>query len=142
MVTEVRSLDGKIENNTTGGFSYLIAEKNKLLAITLIGPLSDSGQSQYEQCLIEISKIEFLVAVINFREVTVVENHGLQFLANLQRALRKKAPELGICGLSPFLRDELTKNGVIRFGEIYNNLREALVRLNAKAAIAIKKQAA
>ena len=129
------------ENSSTTGFSYLIAEKNKLLAITLIGPLSDSGQSQYDQCLLEISKLEFVVAVINFREVTVIENHGLQFLANLQRALRKKAPELGICGLSPYLRDELTKSGVTRFGEIYNNLRDALVRLNAKAA-GVKKQAA
>ncbi|MDZ4661556.1 MAG: STAS domain-containing protein [Pseudomonadota bacterium] len=126
--------------DSIAGFNYLIAEKNKLLAITLVGPLSGGGQAQYDLCLNEVSKLDFVVAVISFREVTIIESHGLQFLANLQRLLRKKAPELGICGLSPFLREELTKSGVIRFAEIHNNLRDALIQLNAKAVS--KKQAA
>lgn len=119
-------------NDPSTGFSYLLAEKNKLLVITLIGPLGESGIAQYEQCLEEISDLDYVVAVIGFREATRVDGPGLQFLANLQRALRKKSQEIGVCGLSPYLKEELTKGGVIRFSEIHDNLRDALIKLNAK----------
>lgn len=128
------------QDNIQSGFSYLIAEKNKLLAISLIGPLTLANQSQLDTCLNEVAKHEFLVAVINFRDVDIVDSYGTKFLAHLQKSLRKKSPEIGICGLNLGLRDRLSKEGVIRYSEIYNNMRDALVKLNSKKSL--KKEAA
>ncbi len=128
------------QDSSQNGFSYLIAEKNGLLAISLIGPLTSPNQSQLNECIREVTNQEFLVAVVNFRDVDAVDGQGVQFLAHLQKTLRKKSPELGLCGLNLVLRDRLAKSGLIRFSEIYNNMRDALVKLNSKKSL--KKEAA
>ncbi len=116
-----------LENNSTV-FQYLIAEKNKVVVITLIGTLGARFEGELQKCLRELDNMEFTIALVNMREVSGVDSYAINFMAQAKKLLRKKTTNIAICGVKPSIKDFLLAQGVLSKTEVFNNVKEALMR--------------
>ncbi|MEQ1875447.1 MAG: STAS domain-containing protein, partial [Bdellovibrionia bacterium] len=65
----------------------------------------------------------------NFRDVPHFAAAAHPFLVEIQRDLRSQQRVFGLCGLRPEVRTTLTGAGIVRDGEIFNNVPVAWKRL-------------
>ncbi|OQW46833.1 MAG: hypothetical protein A4S09_02690 [Proteobacteria bacterium SG_bin7] len=109
-------------------FQYLIAEKNKVLVVTLIGIMGARFEVEMLKCLRELDTTDFGLAIVNMRDVSGCDNYAINFMAQLKKVLRKKSTDIAICGVRPSIKDFLLAQGVLSKTEIFNNVKDALLR--------------
>lgn len=137
---ETAKTDGTIED-TSNVFQYLIAEKNKVVVVTLIGTLGARFEGELQKCLRELDNLEFNIALVNMREVVGVDSYSINFMAQAKKVLRKKTTNIAICGVKPSIKDFLIAQGVLSKTEVFNNVKEALMRYTATNSTAGKTAA-
>lgn len=112
-------------------FQYLIAEKNKVVVVTLIGTLGARFETDMQKCLRELDTMDFTIALVNMREVSGVDPYSTNFMAQAKKVLRKKTTNIAICGVKPSIKDFLVAQGVLSKTEVFNNVKDALMRYTA-----------
>lgn len=113
-------------------FHYLLAEKNKVLVISLVGGLGARAQLEFARCVKEVEEMDFSVAIVNFREIYGVDQSAVGYIATLKKVLRKKTSDIAICGIKPTVKDYLIGQGVMSKNEVFNNVKDSLLRFTSK----------
>lgn len=119
-----------LEDSLNGGFHYLVAQNKPLLIVTFIGDMDRSAVESLLSCRRDIAAAEDIRFVIfNFRDVSSVSGEAITSFTQMQVEIRTRGCELRISSMSPALREQLLRMGVIRSSELSNNLREALLSM-------------
>lgn len=129
--SEAAKTDSIAEAESSNVFQYLIAEKNKVVVVTLIGILGARFEVELQKCLRELDTMEFGLALVNMREVSGCDSYAINFMAQVKKVLRKKTTDIAICGVRPSIKDFLLAQGVLSKTEIFNNVKDALMRYTA-----------
>lgn len=132
--SESSNTDNTVDVENTNIFQYLIAEKNKVVVVTLIGILGARHEGELQKCLRELDTMEFSLALVNMRDVSGCDNYAINFMAQAKKILRKKATDIAICGVRPSIKDFLLAQGVLSKTEIFNNVKDALMRYTATSS--------
>jgi anti-anti-sigma factor len=119
------------KSETPDVFQYLIAEKNKVVVVTLIGILGARHEPELQRCLKELENLDYQIALVNMREVSGVDSYAINFMAQVKKLLRKKTTNIAICGVKPSIKDFLLAQGVLSKTEVFNNVKDALMRYTA-----------
>lgn len=110
--------------------TYFLAEKNRILVISLIGPLAKVNTPTLENCIREVKERSPQWVILNFRDVPPeVDKTVVPQIARLQKLVREKPAILRLSSIHPELKKFLEYEGLVRSDEVCNNLAEALKSL-------------
>jgi anti-anti-sigma regulatory factor len=115
-------------SHESSSLQYFIADKTPILIVTFVGPMEFSAVDTLTKCKAEIAKFQDIKFILlYFRDVETVSGDAVGVFAQMQAEIRGRYCELNICSLRPKIREKLLNMGVIRTGELSNNMREALL---------------
>lgn len=119
------------ENETSAKrLEYSISEKAPYVVVSFRGIISHVTIPVIEKCHAELFQKTVQYLVLNFQDVTKIENNGIPPLHRLQRAVRDKQGMIRVCSLKKEMRALLLEAGAIRLGEVSDSLANAIQRLH------------
>lgn len=118
-------------DDETEEFKYILATKKSLCIISFIGPLDHHSVKSMQKCFDELKEVECKLVALNFRDVTDIGQKIYRDLVQLQNLIRvEKEGVVKVCGLKPAWRTKLVDEGIIRSGEVVDNVRVAIIELS------------
>lgn len=118
-------------NDETEEFKYILAQKKSLCIISFIGPLNHTAIRSMQKCHEELKDVDCKLVALNFRDVTEVGGKIYRDLVQLQNLVRtEKEGFIKVCGMRPVWKAKLLDEGIIRSGEIVDNIRVAIIELS------------
>lgn len=106
--------------------NYRIQTHNSVCVITINGDIRRDDRERLLQCAEEIRPLEFQSAILLFQQVDVIEMGVYRELTMLQQEIRQKREKLRLIGLKYTLKCVLGEKGIIRFGELIDDLKEVI----------------
>lgn len=112
-------------------FKYILATKKTLCIISFIGPLNHLAAESLKKCYQELQEADCKLVALNFRDVTEIGRKIYRDLVQLQNLVRtEKEGVVKICGIRPAWKTALVDEGIIRSGEVVDNVRIAIIELS------------
>ncbi len=104
---------------------FFFKEKGKYGVLVFSGVLKSNSELKFEEAQDLILKSKTLFIVICLNGVDAINLVGVRCLAVLQKAIRNSGKKLRICGVEDQIRDKLLASGVVREGELKEDIKDA-----------------
>ena len=118
--------------------TYVISEKHFVAVVNFRGPLQGQFTRIIENCEQDLRSRKINWVILNFQEVPEVEFIVVPQLARLQKAIRETVVGLRMCSLNRSVMMVLGDRVLLRPGEVYRNLPEAMKSLPESRALSTK----
>lgn len=112
-------------------FNYYLSEKDEILIITLIGEMTESAIPKLKECIEEMKVKNPQFVAFNLHDINKIGIDGVRLFAHMQKLIREKPAKIRICFLETKIKERLIKEGIVREGEIVDNLGLALKSFKA-----------
>jgi anti-anti-sigma factor len=108
-------------------FQYKLHQKNELCIISFSGVIDGRSKKIIQACLEELMPQGFKIYVLNFQNVTSIEQTGFREIVQLQNTLRRENKNIiTVTELRPHLKNKLSDNGILRTQEYVASLKSAI----------------
>ena len=110
--------------------SISMTDNQPVLIITLSGPFSFEYLSEIQALNSKISTLDQVnFVVFELSKLSLVESKMTFSFARIQKEVRDKDFQLRVCGTPTKLKEKLLEKGVLREGELFANLTDAVKSL-------------
>ena len=114
------------DDNSDQEFKYLLSTEGPVAVVTFVGTMDSGSMVRLEECQQNLlTYVSSSCFIIYMRDVANISGDAIPFITQLQKNLRAKG-EVKLCSINPTLKEKLTKMGIIRGREVFDNLRLAL----------------
>ena len=124
--------------NPNEEFKYVFGEKEELVIILFYGNLDAKAIPTLEKCGLELKEKTQPVVLLSFRELLSLKPPAHPDFAKFQKNIRDSNKRIGVCGFRPDVKELLVLKGIVRGGEIFNNVSEAWQALSQNKNSKIK----
>lgn len=102
-MVEISYNSANVDKQIIRSFKYDILEKIEkvFLIVSFAGVMSERANSEINRCQRELNSKEFKFIILNFNDVTYLNEEILGSIRGLQSAIRKKKATIRVCCLRP-----------------------------------------